>query len=135
LLFLLSAAAARAEDPADLPAADRSAIHDVIQHQIDAFQHDDASGAFAFASPSIQAEFGDASRFLRMVQTGYPPVYRPRSVTFGALVEDDGRLEQKVELIGPDGHGVLALYFMEKEPDGTWRIDGCVLTESEAVGA
>lgn len=134
ILAMLSGAT-RAADPADLAPGDRAAIQDVIRGQMDAFRHDDAAGAFAFASPSIQALFGDAGHFLAMVRSGYQPVYRPRSATFGQTITDQGRLVQRVEVVGPDGHSALALYFMEKEPDGTWRIDGCVLTESEAVGA
>jgi hypothetical protein len=37
---------------------------------------------------------------------------------------------QKVTFIGPDGGAALALYDMEHEPDGTWRIAGCSLVES-----
>jgi len=37
----------------DLSAADRSAIRDVIQSQVDAFRRDDGEGAFGYASPSI----------------------------------------------------------------------------------
>jgi hypothetical protein len=125
---LLRPLAARADDPADVPPADRTAIADVISRQIDAFRHDDAPAAFAFASPMIQGMFGDPAHFLAMVQRGYPPVYRPRSVHIGALVMHDGRIVQRVELVGPDGARELALYTMEREPDGSWRIDGCQLT-------
>ncbi len=126
---------ARAETPADLPLADltpsdRDAIAAVIESQIAAFRANDAQAAFAHASPMIQALFGTPDRFLAMVRAGYPPVHRPRQVAFGALVERDGRLVQKVELIGPDGAPALALYTMLRTAEG-WRIDGCMLTESE----
>ncbi len=116
------------------PAAGQ-AIQKVIAHQIEAFRHDDAAAAFSDAAPGIQAMFGTPSRFLAMVQHGYPPVYRPRSVAFGALLSLGGRLVQKVDLVGPDGQSVLALYTMEREPDGKWRIEGCALTASDDVGA
>jgi hypothetical protein len=125
---------ARADAPADVPQADREAIAAVIGKQIDAFRHDDAPAAFGYASPMIQGMFGDPAHFLAMVQRGYPPVYRPRSVQFGALVMRDGRIVQRVDIVGPDGTGELALYTMEREPDGTWRIDGCQLTEPDSVG-
>jgi hypothetical protein len=38
---------------------------------------------------------------------------------------------QKVEVIGPDGRPALALYDMEHETDGSWRISGCRLVKSE----
>ena len=127
--------AARAQDAAAVPEADRDAIRSVIEQQLQAFRGDDAAGAFAAASPEIQAMFGDPAHFLAMVRQGYPPVYRPRSHAFGVLDTEDGRIVQRVELVGPDGQPALALYFMEQETDGTWRIDGCVLTQSDSVGA
>jgi len=42
---------------------------------------------------------------------------------------------QHVELTGPDGAAAEALYFMERESDGSWRIDGCMLTKPDQVGA
>jgi hypothetical protein len=139
LLCLLFAGVARPaaadETPSSLAAADRAAIREVIQGQIGAFRADDAAAAFGYASPNIQGMFGTPEHFLAMVRNGYQPVYRPRSVTFGALVEVDGQPAQKVEVVGPDGRGTLALYYMEHEADGTWKIDGCQLTESEDVGA
>ena len=35
---------------------------------------------------------------------------------------------QAVEIHTLDGEGVLALYFMERQPDGSWRINGIVMT-------
>ena len=140
LLFFVLFAVLRApawadEAPADLPAAERQAIQSVIGDQMKAFRADDAPAAFAFASPGIQGMFGDAGRFMAMVRTGYRMVYRPREARFGALVEVDGRLVQKVRVVGPDGKPALALYYMQREDDGTWKIDGCQLTEDDAVGA
>lgn len=136
LLFLLAAPAAWADEaPANVPAADRQAIQGVISGQIKAFRADDGAAAFAFASPGIQGMFGDAGHFMAMVRSGYPMVYRPRETSFGPLVTIDGSLVQKVRVIGPDGRAALALYYMEREADGTWRIDGCQLTEDDAVGA
>src|SRR5262249_39068567 len=37
--------------------ADQAAIRQVIEQQLQAFQHDDGAGAYAFASPSIQKQF------------------------------------------------------------------------------
>ena len=30
-------------------------------------------------------------------------------------------------LVGPDGKSWVALYTLQRQPDGTWKIDGCVL--------
>jgi hypothetical protein len=127
---------ARAADPQAPSPADASAIRRVIQQQLDAFRKDDAAAAFAEASPGIQALFGDdPGTFLDMVRRSYQPVYHPRSTTFGTISVQDGRVVQKLETVTPDGGGHEALYFMQHEPDGTWLIDGCVLTDSGSVGA
>ena len=118
---------------ADIAPADRAAIQDVIRRQIAAFQHDDAATAFGFASPGIQQQVGTPEAFLGMVQDRYRPVYRPRSTVFGPLGMQDGQIVQQVEVVGPDGRAALALYSMERQADGSWRISGCVLTESRAL--
>lgn len=130
-LWLASSWLARPLHAEDLSTADRGAIHGVVADQLAAFQRDDGGAAFAFASPGIQAEFGTIDNFMAMVRTGYKPVYRPRDVAFGEVtVGGDGRIVQRVELIGPDGVPVTALYTMERQPDGSWRIAGCTLLRS-----
>ena len=114
--------------------ADRAAVQHVISAQMEAFKHDDGNAALAFAAPNIRAKFGDGAHFLAMARIGYMAVIRPRSVTFGELTpEDGGKLQQKVELVGPSGEAALALYDMEHEADGSWRIAGCTLTKSERL--
>ena len=130
LVIGLIAGVAHAQTPSD-----RAAIQSVIVGQLDAFQHDDAGAAFEKASPMIKDMFGTAGNFLSMVQRGYPPVYRAQQSVFAGLSQEDGRIIQRVELVGPDGRDYLALYIMEQQPDGTWKINGCELTESEKVGA
>ncbi|HEV2677903.1 MAG TPA: DUF4864 domain-containing protein [Aliidongia sp.] len=115
--------------------ADRTAIQAVIRQQLDAFQADDATRAFALASPGIRRQFGDPETFLALVRQGYPMVYRPRETHFGALDEEDGRIVQKVAFVGPDGVLVTALYMMEREPDGSWRIAGCVIARAPSESA
>ena len=103
LLLLLTAAPAEAQQVAP---SDRAAIASVIRDQIAAFKVDDASRAFGYASPGIQAKFGTPEEFLNMVRTGYGQVYRAAEVT-----------------------GVLALYFMERQADGSWKINGVLIAE------
>jgi hypothetical protein len=123
LAALLGGSAAAAE-------ADAPAIQRVISAQLDAFRHDDGNAAFAYAAPGIQARFIDGPHFLQMVRTAYPVVIGPRSVTFGELAVRAGEVVQTVELIGRNGAAAEALYEMEHEPDGSWKIAGCILTES-----
>ncbi|WP_375460072.1 DUF4864 domain-containing protein [uncultured Enterovirga sp.] len=120
---------------AALEDADRSAARSVIEKQIDAFRRDDAAAAFGLAAPSIQGMFPTQELFLDMVRRGYAPVYRPRSFEFGPVRESGEGIEQAVRV--QDGEGVDwdAVYSLERQPDGTWRISGCRLVKrpGEAV--
>jgi Domain of unknown function (DUF4864) len=128
LLLLTFTACAHHGALTELTAADRAAIRAVIEHQIEAFRRDDATGAFAFASPEIRAQFGTPEHFLTAVKTFYQPVYRPqRTGGFTNLYIIDGQLTQPVLLVGPNGDFVVALYTMRKQSDGEWRILGCSL--------
>ena len=111
----------------DLPDADRAATRTVIKRQLEALRQDDAVGAFALASPEIQAKFETPERFMTMVHTWYRPVYRPRQVVFRDLNPLAGQPTQAVLLVGPDGVPVMALYPMQQQPDGVWKIAGCYL--------
>jgi hypothetical protein len=110
-----------------LSADDKAAIRDVIQAQVEAFRRDDGESAFALASPGIQRLFGTAEIFMDMVRQGYQPVYRPRRFDFGEVVTLGGQPAQRVDVVGPDGRPVIAVYPMTRLPDGSWRIDGCFL--------
>jgi hypothetical protein len=118
---------ALADSVDQLSNADRTAIRQAIEGQIAAFQADDAALAFSFATPSIQDRFGDASQFVAMVKRGYRPVYRPRQVEFSDLLDVRGKPAQRLVVVGPDNEVFNAYYLMERQPDGSWRINGCIL--------
>lgn len=124
-----------AQDDPSFSNGDRDGIQQTIRGQMDAFQHDDAAGAFGYAAPGTQRRFGNANVFLDMVRKGYQPVYHPRAVDFTKLAQHDGAIIQSVELVGPDGGAYTALYTMEREPDGSWRIIACTLVPSQRTGA
>jgi len=109
--------------------ADRAEIRTIIENQIAAFRRDDGQTAYSYASPTIQGLFPTVDRFMAMVRDGYQPVYRPRSVVFGQVVETARGPEQRVYLTGPDGRSWVAIYALERQPDGTWKINGCTLVE------
>jgi hypothetical protein len=115
--------------------ADGAAIRAVISHQLGAFLHDDGQAAFADASPTIRRLFGDAATFMQMVRSGYQPVYRASGVEFRELGPVDGRLIQQVYMVGPDGIPVIARYEMQRQPDGSWRINGCSIARAPDQGA
>ncbi|MGH6929906.1 MAG: DUF4864 domain-containing protein [Dongiaceae bacterium] len=126
-LLALLAAAIGGPANAQMSDADALAIRQVIESQMAAFQKDDGTAAYAYASPTIQEKFVNADIFLQMVRTGYPAVYRPRDVEFRELKLENGRLLQEVFVVGPDGKPALAIYEMQRQPDGSWRINGCWL--------
>jgi Domain of unknown function (DUF4864) len=133
-LLLAGVPAARAATPGPAP-ADATAIRRVIEAQLAAFQRDDGGEAFSYAAPAIQQQFGTPERFMRMVREGYAPVYRPRQVIFEELVVQDGRWVQPLLVTAQDSRVLVALYTMERQPDGSWRIGGVVLLASRAQGA
>lgn len=135
-LFMLLLAGPSNQAWADPTAADRTAIRQVVEQQLQAFQRDDGEAAFSFASPNIQTMFGTAEHFMDMVRGAYKPVYRPREVAFRELQVVDNEPVQPVVLVGPDGVPVLALYKMEwQDKEQVWRINGCVLVPSADRGA
>lgn len=109
-------------------------IEGTIQSQIDAFQADDFSEAFTFASPNIQSLFGTADNFGSMVRNGYPMVWRPDELRFLELRDIAGNLWQKVLI--RDGAGAIHIldYQMIETSDG-WRINGVQLLRAPDVGA
>jgi Domain of unknown function (DUF4864) len=67
-------------------------IRSIIEQQLQAFQSDNSAAAFALASPDIQAQFQTPENFMKMVKTGYLPVYRPRSVVFEGMSTIQGNI-------------------------------------------
>jgi hypothetical protein len=132
LLVVAGASRAGAES-VSLPASERAAIRRVIEQQLEAFRRHDGAAAFAHAAPAIQEMFGTPERFMLMVEHEYPPIYRPRSHTFRELELVGGEFTQSVTIVGEDGHAAEAFYLMARQPDGTWRILGCILTPAEGA--
>jgi hypothetical protein len=42
---------------------------------------------------------------------------------------------QRALIVGPDGAAVVALFPMVQMPDGSWRVDGCVLVPATGKSA
>lgn len=123
LLALASPAAA------DVGEADRADIQTIVSGQIAAFQSDDGAAAYDFASPSIRALFPTVDVFMEMVRSGYMPVYRPQSFTFGPLADTPRGPVQRVFITGPDGAAYVAEYLFQQQPDGSWKINGVTLVK------
>ena len=119
----------------DVTEADKSSFQTVISSQIEAFRADDGALAFSFAAPSIKSKFQSVETFMTMVRRGYRPVYRPRSLKFGAVTDELGVPTQTVHIVGPNGAAWTALYAMQRQPDGMWKIAAVVLRKEEGAGA
>lgn len=133
LIGLLPFSASAALDP--LTKADRSAIQTVISSQLKALETDDSNTAFALAAPEVRKHFGSADTFIAMVREGYPALFRNQSTAFleAAIVEDD--VIQPLRIIQRDGVVVIALFNMERQSNGDWRIYGCQIAPSDLIAA
>ncbi len=124
LIPTLSAAQSAVEE------AQGSAIVGVISAQMDAFRHDDGDKAFSYAAPSIRGIFQTPQNFMAMVRGGYPAVYRPSEVEFLAPRLEPPDILQPVRVTGPDGESVIALYRMQRQADGSWKIASVVIVRT-----
>jgi Domain of unknown function (DUF4864) len=126
-LALPFAAGAAPDSRPALDPAELAAVRKVILAQQEAFRRDDGRAAYAFASPRLHTVFQTPESFMAMVRRNYAPVYRPRVFSFRPFAWIEGRPVQPVLVVGPDGIPVTALYLMERQGDGSWRIAGVVL--------
>lgn len=114
-----------------LSEADAFAIRELISAQLAAFAAGDAARAFGFASPAIQAQFGDADHFMEMVRDSYPMVVGPAGVAFfqpRADPDAPDTVTQPVQLRDREGRLWLASYQLGRQRGGPWRISGCVVS-------
>lgn len=129
LLCLALACGPAAASPERVTDDDAAEIRAVIHRQIDAFQRDDAQGAFELAAPSVRAAFGTPERFLAVVRTAYRAVYRPAKLAFREMLVMGEGVVQPVEVTDRSGGVWLAYYGMQRQADGSWRTSGCHLVQ------
>jgi hypothetical protein len=122
-------------DARTLTAAEWNAIRRVIAEQRTALIEGNADRAFGYATDRTKQQFGDAETFLSMVRTGYAALLTARYVEFleGAVIE--GVVVQPLRLIGADNTVLVALYTLEKQKNGRWRIAGCRIAPSTVQAA
>lgn len=118
-VLLFSVLPAKASEPVDT-------AQSIIADQISAFRANDAVTAHSFAAPSIKALYPDPNRFIAMVRNGYAPVFRQSNYAFGRskVSDDGGKIVQEVLISDTNGDDWTALYFLESQPDGSWKING-----------
>jgi len=103
----------------------------IVERQFEAFERDDGAAAYALAAPTIKEMFGDSDHFMAMVRDHYAPVYRHRSVEFGAFKESGDQASLEATLIDNDNVVWTALYSFRRVSNGDWLISGCVLAKSD----
>jgi hypothetical protein len=131
---VLLAAFVLVQGPAFAGDAEIKAAQSTIEAQLRAFQADDGALAYSYAAPKIKQIFPSADIFMGMVESAYQPVRDPGNFAFGKVQEmGDGSIVQQVLLTGPDGKEYEAVYTLELQPDGVWRITGVSLKASNAL--
>ena len=133
LFVLLLFGASTTLPAAEISREDALAIRAVISEQLDAFTRDDAPRAFSLATSGIRAQFVTPEAFIDMVRSSYPVVYRPKTVRFDPLVFVGEEVVQPVRMTDVEGHSWIAQYPMQRQADGTWRINGCQLVRLSGV--
>jgi hypothetical protein len=129
-LGLAAATASMRAGATPLNDTDADAVRQVVVTQLQAFADDDADSAFATATPSVREAIGEPGRFLAMVRGAYPMVYRPAAVAFLKPQDNSGTVLQMVRITDGDDKSWIALFALERQPDATWRISGCVVSEN-----
>jgi Domain of unknown function (DUF4864) len=111
-------------------ADDVTVAQGVIRAQEQAFGRDDATSAYSYAAPAIRELFPGAAVFMNMVQHAYAPVYRHKSFEFGEARVEGDQIAQRVHIIDADGRPWEALYTLERQSDGSFKIIGCMLLKT-----
>ena len=104
--------------------AETGAAQEVIRDQLTAFQTREHDRAFSHAAPNIRSMFGDTERFIQMVKSGYAAIYNSRSFSFARTRSEAGVFFQEVIIVDPQGKEWQAIYSMQKQSDGSWKIRG-----------
>jgi hypothetical protein len=108
-------------------ADDVTAAQGVIRAQEQAFARDDAAGAYSHAAPAIRELFPAPDIFMSMVQNGYAPVFRHKTFEFGDSKTEGSSIAQRVHIVDANGEAWEALYTLEQQSDGSYKITGCSL--------
>ncbi len=120
--------------PAAAQDAEQAAISAMITSQLEAFKRDDGAAAFSHAAPIIKQQFQSDAAFMEMVKRGYQPVYRSKSYEFTELKQTNLGLTQTVRITDNMGELWNALYRVEKQEDGSWKISGVWLFKLPQTG-
>lgn len=131
--LLLIAALAALTFTMSLAQADNAeaAVRAVVEAQVAALAAGDAEEAFSYATPDIQKRFGSAENFLVMVRLSYRVLIKAKVFEVEAAEAQGQHGAVRAHVVGKDGKAFKAIYPLLRQPDGTWRIDGCYLQKTD----
>ena len=112
--------------------SDLDQIRDVVARQLTALRRKRGEEAYRLASPEIQRQFPNLASFMGMVRASYGPLLGHRRFTFMDVQTTPTGFTQGVRLIDASGVPWIALYTVEKQPDGNWTISGCQIVRASA---
>lgn len=110
-----------------------SEIQSVISDQLNAFKADDGMRAYSHAAETIKTMFPSQQIFMEMVRMGYPPVYRAKDWSFVEPTPLDNGYSQIVRLTDAQGKVWNALYTLERDSTGEWKITGCRILQTDGA--
>ena len=67
---------------------------------------------------------------MSMVQNAYAPVWRHKSFEFGEARVEGNWVAQRVHVVDADGEAREAMYTLEQDADGSFKITGCSLLKA-----
>ncbi len=107
-----------------------SDVKAVVADQLNAFERDDAAGAWKLATPEVQQRFVSASNFIGVVKSKYGPIARHRSVDFGPAARKGDEVGLVVTIVDNDNEVWSALFILSKQGESGWKTASCLLTKS-----
>ena len=108
-----------------------AAVRAIVEAQVAALAAGDAEEAFSYATPDIQKRFGSAENFLAMVRLSYSALIKAEVFEVEAVEAQGQHGAVRAHVVGKDGKAFKAIYPLLRQPDGTWRIDGCYLQTTD----
>ena len=106
--------------------ADAKAIQNTILTQINHLQNHDCAAALEQAAPHVNELFKNPDDLLTIVFQFYPMIYFAHTIEFGDLELTPEGIGQLVKFIDRENDVEHALYVLERQLSGSWKIGGCM---------
>ena len=107
------------------------AFREVIALHINAINSNDAEAAYRLATPQIQSLFPTPQAFMRTARKLYQPIYEAEQYSFEKAIVLEREIIQPVRIAMSPDLPLLAMFILEQQSDGAWKIGGCVLLRDD----